>query len=75
MEKIILTDAEIDVIEKQLDGRLTLETATEDEQTAMMSVIDKAEAALDDRQPTDEELGGDLVKWFYGQYKAQGNEV
>lgn len=72
MGKIELTTEEIRVIEKQLNGEIEVWSATDEEQEALMRVIDKADALMDDLNAYNE-LGGDLIKWFYNKYKFQGN--
>lgn len=75
MTKIELSEKEIQVIEKDLAGKIGAFSATEEEKVVMMGVLDKAEALFREKDPSDDELDGDLLKWFYGQYKAQGDEV
>ena len=70
MTKIESTDDEIKIIEKQLRGELTSFNATEEEQILMCSVVDKAEALMDELEAY-EESGEDLIQWFYDKYKAQ----
>lgn len=70
MTKIELTPDEIKIIEKQLSGKLTAFNATEEEQTLIVSVIDKAEALMFELEAF-EESGDDLVDWFYKKYKEQ----
>ena len=70
MEKIVLTQEEIECIEKQLDGRISFDHATDREKEVVMGVIDKARDLMDELNAYDE-LGDDLIKWFYEKYKAQ----
>ena len=70
MSKIELTDDEVKVIGKQLSGKLNIYNATEDEQVAMCSVVDKANALMDELEAYDE-AGDDLIKWFYDKFIHQ----
>lgn len=70
MDKIFLTENEIEVIKKQLDGKIEVYDATDEEQALLMGVLDKAEALLDELDAYDE-LDGDLVKWFFNKYNNQ----
>lgn len=70
MGKIILSEKEIEVIKKQLSGKIEVHSATEEEQKFLMDVIDKAEA-LEDELDAYDESGDDLIEWFYNKYKEQ----
>ena len=70
MTKIELTHDEVMVIKKQLSGSLTAFNATEREQNLMCSVVDKAEALMEELEAYDES-GDDLIQWFYNKYKEQ----
>lgn len=70
MEKIILSEKEIDVIQKQLNGEIEVHSATEEEQQLLMGVIDKADALLEELDAY-EELNGNLILWFYNKYQEQ----
>lgn len=70
MEKIILYEKEIDVIQKQLNGEIDVHSATEEEQQLLMGVIDKADALLEELDAY-EELNGNLILWFYNKYQEQ----
>ena len=71
MNKIELTAAEIQVIEKQINGEIEIFTATDEEKAILTKVTEQAEELLDELEAYDE-LDGDLIAWFYGKYKAQG---
>ena len=67
MEKIELTADEIKVIKQQLN-------ADDYQQKHLTSVIDKANALLEELDAYDEmidEKGGDTILWFWDKYKAQ----
>ena len=70
MGKIILSEKEIEVIKKQLSGKIEVHSATEEEQKLLMDVIDKAEA-LEEELDAYDESGDDLIEWFYNKYKEQ----
>ena len=70
MGKIELTDGEIKVIEMQVNGKFDPFDATDEEQLAMNSVMDKANALMDELEAW-EESGDDVVKWFYDKFKEQ----
>jgi hypothetical protein len=70
MEKIELSDKEKEVIKKQLNGEITQFSATPEERTLLMGVISKAEALLDELDDYDN-MGDDLIQWFWGKYQSQ----
>lgn len=71
MEKIELSELEIKVIEKQLSGEYDPFNASEEEMNALNGAIKKAEDLLDELDAYDE-VGDDLIQWFYDKYKEQG---
>lgn len=72
MDKIEITPAEKQVIEKQLKGDLNPFFINDTERELIDGVIDKASALMAELDAYDE-LDGDLVKWYYDKYKAQEN--
>lgn len=76
MKKIELTEREIEVIGQQLAGEFDRVFAPDDDKAALMSVIDKAGALMEELDAYDE-LGDDLILWFWNKYqeqeKTQGN--
>ena len=70
MNEIQLTAEEIKVIQQQLNGEISAFTATPEQPTVLMGVIDKAEALMHELQAY-EESGDDLIAWYYNKYKAQ----
>lgn len=64
MDKIALNDKQKDVIQKYKDGRYSPFFSGEDEQAAMNEVIDMANDLMD-------ELGEDLIAWFWDKYQEQ----
>lgn len=76
MKKIELTEKEIEVIGQQLAGEFDRVFAPEEDKAALMSVIDKADALMEELDAYDE-LDDDLILWFWNKYqeqeKTQGN--
>lgn len=70
MKRIELTPEEIAVIKQQLDGEIEVWSATDEQQKHLSSVIDKAEARLDE-YPDDYDFGDDLIAWIWSEYQAQ----
>lgn len=73
-KKIILTDEEIAVIEKQLKGELNAFFMEERERDLIDKVIDDASALMKELDAYDES-GNDLIEWYYNKYKAQQAEA
>lgn len=70
MTKIELSAEEKAVIKEQLEGRIEVWSATDEQQKHLTSVIDKAEARLDE-YPEDYDFGDDLIEWFWNEYQTQ----
>lgn len=70
MKKIELSVDEIKAIKQQLNGEIEVWSATEEQQKHLTSVIDKAESLLDELDAYDE-MGDDMILWFWNKYKAQ----
>ena len=73
-KKIILTDEEIAVIEKQLKGELNAFFMEERERDLIDKVIDDATALMAELDAYDES-GNNLIEWYYNKYKAQQAEA
>lgn len=69
-KKIILTDEEKAVIEKELNGEFDPIGATDQEKTLFCNVIHSAEALCKELDAY-EEIEGSLIEWYYNKYKAQ----
>ena len=69
-EKIILTDEERKVIEQQLNGEIEEWTATIEQQRILTKVINASRELMDKLDAYDE-LGDDLIAWYYNKYKEQ----
>ena len=71
MEKIVLTEKEIEVIDLFLSEKVDIETvATDEQKELLMGVTDRAEALMEELDAYDE-LDDNLIKWYYDKYKAQ----
>ena len=71
MEKIVLTEKEIEVIDLFLAEKVDIETvATDEQKELLMGVTDRAEALMEELNAYDE-LDDNLIKWYYDKYKAQ----
>lgn len=69
--KIVLSEDEKNVIEKQLRGELNPFFMEERERELIDKVIDDADALMRELDAYDES-GDDLVEWYYNKYKQQG---
>lgn len=71
MEKIVLTEKEIEIIDLFLAEKIDIETvATDEQKELLMGVTDRAEALMEELDAYDE-LDDNLIKWYYDKYKAQ----
>lgn len=68
--KIELTNVEIEIIKAQLAGEIGMFTATDEQRAVMMGVIDKANALCEELDAYDE-MGDDLIAWFWNKYQDQ----
>lgn len=77
MSKIELSADEIKVIHQQLNGEIEIYNATDEQQRLLSSVIEKADALLDETDAYDEleEQGNDLVQWFWNKYQEQQKQA
>lgn len=73
MSKIELSADEIQVINEQLNGEFGAFTATPRQQQLIMGVTDKA-IALAEELDAFEDVGEDLIAWYYNKYKEQQSE-
>lgn len=70
-KKIVLSEEEQTVIEKQLRGELNPFFMEERERELIDKVIDDADALMRELDAYDES-GDNLVEWYYNKYKQQG---
>lgn len=69
MKKIILSEKEIELIEAQLEGKVEV-WADDETQKILGGVIDKAEALMIEQEAFNE-VGSDLIRWYWNKYQAQ----
>ena len=72
MKTIQLTALEYEVLEKEVNKTFSEILATEEELSAMVSVIRKAEALMHELEAYDES-GDDVMLWFWNKYQEQQN--
>ena len=70
MEKIVLTQDQIEVIQQDLRGEITI-NANEWQRKHLTEVMDMAEQRLIELDADD---GGNLIKWFWNEYQKQEND-
>jgi hypothetical protein len=70
MGKIELTERQKELIQSQLNGTYSPFTSSEEDQIAFNDVIDKAETLCDEMDAYDE-MGVDLLAWFWKKYQDQ----
>ncbi len=70
MEKIVLTPEEVEIIELQLAEKINFYNATDRQKVVIMDIIDRAKALMRELDAYDE-LGDDLILWYYNKYKSQ----
>lgn len=69
MNKIFLTEQEIEVIQLELKDEIDI--WSEPEKLAIVcDVIKRAEALMEELDAYDE-LNGDLLRWYWNKYQAQ----
>ena len=69
-KKIELSVLELKMLHKNVDRTFYPITATSEEAIAMNSVINKANALMDELH-ADDELGDSLMEWYLAKYEAQ----
>lgn len=69
MKKIILSEKEIELIKAQLEGKVEV-WADDETQEILGGVIDKAEALMIEQEAFNE-VGSDLIAWYWNKYQAQ----
>lgn len=73
MEKIILTEREIELINKHLRGEIEVHSATDEEQEVLGNIIDRAGDLMDELDAYDamDDLEFDMLRWYLSMYEAQ----
>jgi hypothetical protein len=69
-KKIILSDEEIAIIEKQLNGQFSPLESTNKERQTFNRIIQSAETLCNELDAYDD-VGDSLLQWYYDKYKAQ----
>ena len=69
-KKIILSDEEIAIIEKQLNGQFSPLESTYKERQTFNRIIQSAETLCNELDAYDD-VGDSLLQWYYDKYKAQ----
>ena len=72
-KKIELTDPQKEVLQRHLEGEFSPFMASDEEKKNMQEVIEKAEALLDELDAYDE-MGIDLMEWFWRKYENQESQ-
>lgn len=70
MNKIILTQKEIEIIESQINGTFNIWNASEEDRCILNNITKRADDLLRELDAYDE-LEGDLIEWYYNKYKEQ----
>lgn len=73
MEKIILTEREIELINKHLRGEIEVYNATDEEQEVLGNIIDRADDLMEELDAYDalDDLEFDLLRWYLTMYENQ----
>lgn len=73
MEKIILTEREIELINKHLRGEIEVYNATDEEQEVLGNIIDRADDLMEELDAYDalDDLEFDLLRWYLSMYENQ----
>lgn len=73
MKKIILTEREIELINKHLRGEIEVYNATDEEQEVLGNIIDRADDLMEELDAYDalDDLEFDLLRWYLTMYENQ----
>lgn len=73
MGKIILTEREIELINKHLRGEIEVYNATDEEQEVLGNIIDRADDLMEELDAYDalDDLEFDLLRWYLTMYENQ----
>ena len=68
-----MTEREIELINKHLDGGIEVHSATDEEQEVLGNVIDRANDLMDELDAYDamDDLEFDLLRWYLSMYEGQ----
>lgn len=70
MDKIELTATELKVLDEYFAGEIGMFTATDEQMTVIRNLNDRAGALMDKLDAWDE-LGEDMLGWYYNKYLEQ----
>lgn len=70
MDKIELTATELKVLDEYFAGEIGMFTATQEQMTVIRNLNDRAGALMDKLDAWDE-LGEDMLGWYYNKYLEQ----
>lgn len=70
MDKIELTATELKVLDEYFAGQIGMFTATDEQMTVIRNLNDRAGALMDKLDAWDE-LGEDMLGWYYNKYLEQ----
>ena len=70
MDKIELTATELKVLDEYFAGEIGMFTATDEQMTVIRNLNDRAGALMDKLDAWDE-LGDDMLGWYYDKYLKQ----
>lgn len=73
MKKIVLTEREIELIHKHLNGGIEVHSATDEEQEVLGNIIDRADDLMEELDAYDalDDLEFDLLRWYLTMYENQ----
>ena len=73
-KKIDITEREIEVIHLQLDGKLELFTGQDEEMEVICNIVKRADKLMHETNAYDD-VGDDLVEWYWNLYQDQEKEI
>lgn len=72
MEKIVITQEQMEVIQEYLDGKIGMFTATDHQMEVMSGIIKSATALLEELEAYDElDEDNDTIRWYLKKYNEQ----
>ena len=71
MEEVKFTERELEVLEKYFKDEISMFGTSNEDMETMTIIIDRAQALL---MKTKEDIGDDLIKWYYGKYNPLNEE-
>lgn len=72
MEKIVITQEQMEVIQEYLDGKIGMFAATDHQMEVMSGIIKSATALLEELDAYDElDEDNDTIRWYLKKYNEQ----